>query len=197
MVKKVENFWKGLSHNRLQISPIPPESYGERFINFITGITMSKEEAEREAQARASGDPSMDPVRGQGFHDPAVERTMRAAEKQVARDGPEPQPRTLTTMRDPMDASSTGGPSTLPVVQEDGENGSTGSVGDQNGQNESGPADFPPPVPEKDGARPSNRYDQHQANGYPTRQRRGTLSEKSEGVDHAWERENGRFQVRS
>lgn len=29
-----------------QISPIPPERYGDRFIKFISGITMSREEAE-------------------------------------------------------------------------------------------------------------------------------------------------------
>ncbi|GAD92260.1 multicopy suppressor of stt4 mutation [Paecilomyces variotii No. 5] len=182
MVKKAEHFWKGLSHNRTQISPIPPESYGERFINFITGITMSKEEAERQSQARASSEPNVDPARGQGFHEPAVERTMRAAEKQAAKDGPEPQTRTLTTMRDPTDASSVG-PSTLPVVQEDGEVGSTGSAG----QNERSPVDIPPPVPEKDGVSA-----QGQANGHHPRARRGTLTEKSDGVDY---RENGRLQA--
>lgn len=36
-----------MSNPSTQISPIPPESYGERFVNFITGITMTKEEAER------------------------------------------------------------------------------------------------------------------------------------------------------
>jgi hypothetical protein len=46
-VKRLENFWKGLSDNRSQISPIPPQAYGDRFINFVTGITMTKEEAER------------------------------------------------------------------------------------------------------------------------------------------------------
>lgn len=39
-----------MSHNRHQISPIPPHPYGERFLNFITGITMTKEEADRRAQ---------------------------------------------------------------------------------------------------------------------------------------------------
>ncbi|KAJ9212672.1 hypothetical protein DTO166G4_5743 [Paecilomyces variotii] len=177
MVKKAENFWKGLSHNRTQISPVPPESYGERFINFITGITMSKEEAERQSVARASGEPNVDPARGQGFHEPAVERTMRAAEKQAVKDGPEPQTRTLTTMRDPTDASSTGGPSTLPVVQEDGEAGA--------GQHEQerSQVDVPPPVPEKDG--------QGQANGFLPRGRRGTLTEKGDGADYA----NGRLQA--
>lgn len=46
-MKRLEHFWKGMSSPSSQISPIPPEAYGERFINFITGITMTKEEAER------------------------------------------------------------------------------------------------------------------------------------------------------
>ena len=47
LVKRLEHFWKGLHDNRSQISPVPPQAYGDRFINFITGITMTKEEAER------------------------------------------------------------------------------------------------------------------------------------------------------
>lgn len=50
MIKKIEHFWKGLSHDRNQISALPPDHYGDRFLNFMEGITVSKEEAEREAQ---------------------------------------------------------------------------------------------------------------------------------------------------
>ncbi|OAA50526.1 phosphatidylinositol-4-phosphate 5-kinase its3 [Metarhizium rileyi] len=49
MIKKIEHFWKGLSHDRSQISALPPEQYGDRFYNFVEGITMSAEEARREA----------------------------------------------------------------------------------------------------------------------------------------------------
>ncbi|KAK4192305.1 hypothetical protein QBC35DRAFT_246153 [Podospora australis] len=52
IIKKLEHFWKGLSSDRSQISALPPHEYGERFINFINGVTMSHEEALREAQAR-------------------------------------------------------------------------------------------------------------------------------------------------
>ncbi|GJN71224.1 phosphatidylinositol-4-phosphate 5-kinase its3 [Purpureocillium lilacinum] len=52
MIKKIEHFWKGLSHDRTQISALPPEQYGDRFYNFVEGITMSAEEARREAQRR-------------------------------------------------------------------------------------------------------------------------------------------------
>ncbi|KAK5114303.1 hypothetical protein LTR62_002554 [Meristemomyces frigidus] len=46
-VKKAEHFWKGMGGHEPQISPIPPERYGERFIRFISGVTMSREQAEK------------------------------------------------------------------------------------------------------------------------------------------------------
>ncbi|KAF4830169.1 Phosphatidylinositol 4-phosphate 5-kinase its3 [Colletotrichum tropicale] len=49
MIKKIEHFWKGLTSDRTQISALPPEQYGDRFYNFVEGITMSPEEAHREA----------------------------------------------------------------------------------------------------------------------------------------------------
>ncbi|KAL2260438.1 hypothetical protein VTK26DRAFT_5535 [Humicola hyalothermophila] len=52
IIKKIEHFWKGLSSDRSQISALPPQEYGERFINFISGVTMSQEEAARAAQER-------------------------------------------------------------------------------------------------------------------------------------------------
>ncbi|KAL2163527.1 hypothetical protein VTH06DRAFT_5585 [Thermothelomyces fergusii] len=52
IVKKIEHFWKGLSSDRSQISALPPQEYGERFINFISSMTMSREEASRAAQER-------------------------------------------------------------------------------------------------------------------------------------------------
>jgi Phosphatidylinositol-4-phosphate 5-Kinase len=47
LIKRIEHFWKGLRDNSSQISPVPPQTYGDRFINFVTGITMTKEEAAR------------------------------------------------------------------------------------------------------------------------------------------------------
>ncbi|KAI1377879.1 SAICAR synthase-like protein [Hypoxylon crocopeplum] len=52
VIKKMEHFWKGLSNDRTQISALPPEEYGERFIKFMSGITMSEEEALRDAHDR-------------------------------------------------------------------------------------------------------------------------------------------------
>lgn len=122
MVKKAENFWKGLSSNRSQISPIPPEQYGERFIKFMEGITMSKEEAKRLEQAQADGQtPEEKAQRTEGIRSESVERTMEAAEDMTRKTGPEPQSRTLSTIRDTQDVNSVSGPSTLPIVDEAGE----------------------------------------------------------------------------
>ncbi|KAI5302820.1 Phosphatidylinositol-4-phosphate 5-kinase, partial [Ascosphaera pollenicola] len=52
VVKKAENFWKGLSHNRNEISPIPPVSYANRFIEFIEHITKSPEQHAQEREER-------------------------------------------------------------------------------------------------------------------------------------------------
>lgn len=52
VIKKIEHFWKGLSHDRGQISALPPDQYGDRFLNFMQGITVSQEEAAREAQEK-------------------------------------------------------------------------------------------------------------------------------------------------
>ncbi|KZL81887.1 phosphatidylinositol-4-phosphate 5-kinase [Colletotrichum incanum] len=52
MIKKIEHFWKGLTSDKTKISALPPEQYGDRFYNFVEGITMSPEEAIREKQRR-------------------------------------------------------------------------------------------------------------------------------------------------
>ena len=52
MIKKIEHFWKGLSSDRTQISALPPQQYGDRFYHFIEGVTMSSEEAHRDAERR-------------------------------------------------------------------------------------------------------------------------------------------------
>lgn len=61
-VKRIEHFWKGLRDNRSQISPIPPQQYGDRFLNFVTGITMTKEEAERRRQTGESALSEVAPI---------------------------------------------------------------------------------------------------------------------------------------
>jgi 1-phosphatidylinositol-4-phosphate 5-kinase len=135
MLKKAEHFLKGLSHNKTQISAIPPEAYGERFLDFVTGITMSQEEVERQTQSQEQGEVSMDTFRSSHVIPRAsVERTMEMAEKQAVKSenslskDPEPGENILSTIRTPStELPNGGGPAALPVVEEAGEAGSTGS----------------------------------------------------------------------
>lgn len=137
-----------MSNDRTQISPIPPEGYGERFIKFIRGITMSKEESERHRESRAMGRPSAERT-------PSVERTMLVAEKEASKDVSITHPRTLSTVRDPSDANTSGPTSTLPIVDEAGEASSVG------GQSQHGapvpPEKDLPPVPGQDARQMSEK----------------------------------------
>ncbi|KAK4937966.1 Phosphatidylinositol-4-phosphate 5-kinase [Elasticomyces elasticus] len=146
-IKRIEHFWKGMSAPRTQISAVPAQQYGERFLNFITGVTMTREEAERRKteESRRSGVQtsalSMDSQReayqsgsitehGTSMS-PAVEKTMQKAQKQTDKATPagkgrsesedEKPERTLRTAEDSRSASL------LPVVAEAGESSSQSS----------------------------------------------------------------------
>jgi hypothetical protein len=53
VIKRLEHFFKGLANTESQISAIPPERYGDRFVKFISGVTKTKEAAEREKNEEA------------------------------------------------------------------------------------------------------------------------------------------------
>ncbi|KIY03628.1 uncharacterized protein Z520_00319 [Fonsecaea multimorphosa CBS 102226] len=153
MVKRIEHYWKGLSAPRGQISAIPPQAYGERFVNFITGITMTQEEAKRRetgeshrfweqvpihaASAENLGQPSgvaysagLDSATAHcSPMGPAVERTMRKAAKQTDKATPSEKGWSKNEEEKPDRTLKTTEDSraamTLPVVTEAGE--STGS----------------------------------------------------------------------
>ena len=129
-VKRAEHFWKGMSNERSQISPIPPEGYGDRFVKFISGITMTREEQERQAQSGARLDSSVEPKRQSSFPisrhstDKVIEKAEKQAHK-TEKEGATEEPkndRTLSTVRSPSaERAGGGGGATLPVVEEDGE----------------------------------------------------------------------------
>ncbi|KAL8699880.1 MAG: hypothetical protein Q9224_001222 [Gallowayella concinna] len=121
LVKRAEHLWKGMSNNKSQISPIPPEDYGHRFVKFITGLTKTKEQAERESRSTDQMDGSAHPDRQPSFsfsrH--STERVIQKAEKQALKT--EKQGASEDNTRDrTLTAEKTAG-ATLPVVQEDGE----------------------------------------------------------------------------
>lgn len=128
MIKRAEHLWKGMSNNKSQISPIPPEDYGHRFVKFITGLTKTKEQAERESRSTEQLDGSVYNDRQPSFTlsrhstDKVIQKAEKQARKSIEKQGASEEnvkDRTLTAER-------TGGPTgaTLPVVEEDGEGGS-------------------------------------------------------------------------
>ena len=161
-----------MSSDRSQISPIPPEAYGDRFVKFISGITMSKEEQERQAQNGDLLDGSIDTHRQSSFPVSrlSTDRVIEKAEKQAHRtekEGAMEDPkrdRTLAAVRSPsVERAGGAGGATLPVVEEDAEAASRedsvynekagGSV--PNGVPLAGERP-PPPTPLKDGTGPSS-----------------------------------------
>ena len=113
-----------MSSDKTQISPIAPEPYGDRFVRFITGITMPREEAEKQSQDTTQGRnrllrPSTDRV---------VDKVEHEARHPESNDSPgdEPPDRTISVVRSPSAELTSGlAGATLPVVEEVGEGGST------------------------------------------------------------------------
>lgn len=119
-----------MSSDSSLISPIPPEGYGDRFVKFISGITMTKEEQERQAQSGDLLDGSIDTHRQSSFpiSRQSTDKVIEKAEKQAhktEREGATEDPkrdRTLSAVRSPSAERGGGaGGTTLPVVEEDGE----------------------------------------------------------------------------
>jgi 1-phosphatidylinositol-4-phosphate 5-kinase len=119
-VKRLEHFWRGLSHPKDQVSAIPPQSYGERFFNFISSIVKSPEEAAREKEARDNATASSEAA-GAGHDNNSAERTARSE------DIDNTPHRTIAAVRSPSAERSGGASGTiLPVVEEAGEGSSSG-----------------------------------------------------------------------
>lgn len=146
MVKRVEHFFKGISNVESQISPIPPERYGDRFVRFISGITKSIELALQEkadkvmspldlvhpAGEEGHTSHTLDGERGELVRSP-TEKVMAKAEKQAEKsrddlnksEGKAPD-RSMGTVRSPSLERSNDVGFTLPILEEVGESSSTG-----------------------------------------------------------------------
>jgi 1-phosphatidylinositol-4-phosphate 5-kinase len=130
----MEHFFKGLSNQESQISAIPPERYGDRFLKFISGNTKTREAAEREKQqeaANAINDPQLTGINLTQRDRISTERVMEKAEHQAERsrqhgaseeDVPD---RSMHIVRSPSAERGELG-TTLPVVEEAAESSSTG-----------------------------------------------------------------------
>ncbi|KAH7138195.1 hypothetical protein B0J11DRAFT_9008 [Dendryphion nanum] len=133
LIKRMEHFFKGLANTESQISAIPPERYGDRFIKFISGNTKSREAAEREKAEAAitENDPRLSGINTTQHDRASTERVLEKAEIQAERsrqrgasedDVPE---RSMHPIRSPSAERGEMG-TTLPVVEEAVESSSTG-----------------------------------------------------------------------
>lgn len=113
----MENFWRGLSQPKDQVSAIPPEGYGDRFFRFISGHVKSPEEAAREKATRENS--AAEGLTGNEVLDRARE-VAGVTERHGANESDRPN-RGLSTVRSPS-VDRTG--AILPVVEEAGEGSS-------------------------------------------------------------------------
>jgi 1-phosphatidylinositol-4-phosphate 5-kinase len=84
----MEHFFKGLANEETQISAIPPERYGDRFIKFISNVTKTREAAEREKaeeSVQAPNDPLISGLNSTRSEQESTEKVMQRAEGQAER----------------------------------------------------------------------------------------------------------------
>ncbi len=127
----MEHFFKGLANTESQISAIPPERYGDRFVKFISGVTKTKEAADREKREEAISTDAVDESLTTSFNRSSTDRVMQRAEHQAEKSrqrgrSEENVPhRELRVVRSPSAERGEIGTS-LPVVEEAGESSSVG-----------------------------------------------------------------------
>lgn len=130
----MEHFFKGLANTESQISAIPPERYGDRFVKFISGVTKTKEAAEREKQheaANAESEPVIAGINSNASQQHSTDRVMEKAEwqaersRQRGRSEDDVPNRDMKAVRSPSAERGELG-TTLPVVEEAGESSSVG-----------------------------------------------------------------------
>lgn len=155
MFKRIEHFLKGLKHEETQISPIPPERYGDRFVKFLSSVTKTREAAEREKHdepAPVDSEPQLNGINATHQDRASTEKVIEKAEKQAERsrqrgaseeDVPD---RHMHIVRSPSAERGDLG-TTLPVVEELMESSSTGGRSARSTETSLAPA---PPLKEED-----------------------------------------------
>ncbi|KAL1650088.1 Phosphatidylinositol-4-phosphate 5-kinase [Didymella pomorum] len=145
LIKRMEHFFKGLANTESQISAIPPERYGDRFIKFITGVTKTKEAADREkAEAGSSAAETVAGI-SRSSTDRVMEKAEHQAEKTQRHGVPEQHVPNLQmrVVRSPSAERGDIG-TTLPVVEEAGE---ASSLGGRSNRSHEAPTRSPPAPP--------------------------------------------------
>ena len=143
-----------MSNDKDQISPIAPQAYGDRFVKFITGITMPREEAERQSRDQLDGSIHTNRPSSHYLSRSSTDRVMEKAEKQAQRTADrsgsddEPRDRTISVAQRPSpDIPIAIAGTTLPIVQEDGEVSSTGGRSAHSRERETGASTPSPQTP--------------------------------------------------
>ncbi|KAF2031883.1 SAICAR synthase-like protein [Setomelanomma holmii] len=153
LIKRMEHFIKGLANTESQISAIPPERYGDRFVKFISSVTKTKEAAEREKRheaAQTDAEPVISGINLNPTEQHSTDRVLERAEKQAERsrqrgrsedDVPN---RDMRAVRSPSAERGELG-TTLPVVEEAGESSSVGGLSNRSGSEGNGHLQAPAP----------------------------------------------------
>ncbi|PVI07027.1 SAICAR synthase-like protein [Periconia macrospinosa] len=172
LIKRLEHFFKGLGNEESQISAIPPERYGDRFVKFISSVTKTKEAAEREKNeeaAFADNDPALAGINTTNSERQSTENVIHQAESQAERSrkkgaSEEQVPhRELRSVRSPSAERGELG-TTLPIVEEAVESGSTGGRSGRSTETELRPR--APPLTQED-RRLSDRRSRDESHGRP------------------------------
>jgi 1-phosphatidylinositol-4-phosphate 5-kinase len=157
----MEHFIKGIANTESQISAIPPERYGDRFIKFISGVTKTKEAAEREKRDQAADNPNDPALEGININavqrsstDEVMEKAQHQADRSRQRGRTEENVprREMKILRSPSAERGEIG-TVLPVVEEAGESSSVGGRSNRSASDTNGHADTQsPPAPPTKGA---------------------------------------------
>ncbi|KAE8871582.1 hypothetical protein PTNB73_03041 [Pyrenophora teres f. teres] len=123
-IKRMEHFIKGIANTESQISAIPPERYGDRFIKFISAVTKTREAAEREKREEATNDLNNLSLDGA---DNVIQKAEHQADRSRKHGHTEENVPNLhmRAVRSPSAERGEIG-TTLPVVEEAGESSSVG-----------------------------------------------------------------------
>ncbi|KAF2758146.1 SAICAR synthase-like protein, partial [Pseudovirgaria hyperparasitica] len=123
LIKRMEHFIKGLSNQESQISAIPPERYGDRFVRFISAVTKTKEAADAEKLEEERRESEMPSASIEQARQTPTEKVIEKAEKVAERSKRHGQSeenipeRSITVVRSPSAERGELGYS-LPVVEE-------------------------------------------------------------------------------
>jgi 1-phosphatidylinositol-4-phosphate 5-kinase len=150
----MEHFIKGLANTESQISAIPPERYGDRFVRFISGVTKTKEAAEREKQHEAAhpeNEPVISGINSSSSQQHSTDRVLEKAELQAERSRQRGRSednipdRDMRAVRSPSAERGEIG-TTLPVVEEVGESSSVGGRSNRSASDGNGHVSAPAPA---------------------------------------------------